>query len=163
LALKDGYKDNQIKGFKRTHFPWLYEIPARSCRQDQGGAHWCLICTQAVEAHVELRTRAQRGSDGSRHKGKLPVSTHSRHLIGIASIWRCRITSNCAAGAICGWTVPKLIEFCDGRQDWYTLLHPGSGTERDSTIADIRKQQDILIRLLHGLHRPLLQVPEDRL
>lgn len=28
LALKDGYKDNQIKGFKRTHFPWLYEVPA---------------------------------------------------------------------------------------------------------------------------------------
>jgi len=27
LALKDGYKDNQIKGFKRTHFPWLYEVP----------------------------------------------------------------------------------------------------------------------------------------
>ncbi|OHD02784.1 MAG: hypothetical protein A3H25_07825 [Sphingomonadales bacterium RIFCSPLOWO2_12_FULL_63_15] len=27
LKLKDGYKDNQIKGFKRTHFPWLYEVP----------------------------------------------------------------------------------------------------------------------------------------
>ena len=28
LALKDGYKDNQKLGFKRTHYPWLYEIPA---------------------------------------------------------------------------------------------------------------------------------------
>src|SRR5690606_1630338 len=27
LKLKDGYKDNQIKGFKRTRFPWLYEVP----------------------------------------------------------------------------------------------------------------------------------------
>ena len=23
-----GYKDNQKLGFKRTHYPWLYEIPA---------------------------------------------------------------------------------------------------------------------------------------
>jgi hypothetical protein len=29
LALKDGYKDNQKLGFKRTHFPWLYEIPTQ--------------------------------------------------------------------------------------------------------------------------------------
>lgn len=29
LSLKDGYKDNQKLGFKRTHFPWLYEIPAQ--------------------------------------------------------------------------------------------------------------------------------------
>jgi len=27
LALKDGYKDNQKLGFKRKHFPWLYETP----------------------------------------------------------------------------------------------------------------------------------------
>lgn len=27
LILKDGYKDNQIKGFKRVHFPWLFEVP----------------------------------------------------------------------------------------------------------------------------------------
>ena len=28
LKLRDGYKDNQAKGFKRVHFPWLYEVPA---------------------------------------------------------------------------------------------------------------------------------------
>lgn len=28
LALKDGYKDNQKLGFKRVHFPYLYEEPA---------------------------------------------------------------------------------------------------------------------------------------
>ena len=27
LKLKDGYRDNQIRGFKRTHFPALYEVP----------------------------------------------------------------------------------------------------------------------------------------
>ncbi|OGR05827.1 MAG: type III restriction endonuclease subunit R, partial [Deltaproteobacteria bacterium RIFOXYD12_FULL_50_9] len=41
LALKDGYKDNQIKGFKRTHFPWLYEVPVE-------------FAGKIKEAHIEL-------------------------------------------------------------------------------------------------------------
>lgn len=41
----------------------------------------------------------------------------------------------------------KLIDFCAGTQDWYTLLIPAAELNVTS-FADIRKQEDILLRLL---------------
>jgi hypothetical protein len=36
LRLKDGYKDNQKHGFKRTHYPSLYETPAAFIDAESG-------------------------------------------------------------------------------------------------------------------------------
>ncbi|WP_206059820.1 hypothetical protein [Novacetimonas cocois] len=41
----------------------------------------------------------------------------------------------------------KLIDFCAGTQDWYTLFIPAAELNV-TTFADIRKQEDILLRLL---------------
>ncbi len=41
----------------------------------------------------------------------------------------------------------KLIDFCAGAQDWYTLFVPNAELNV-TTFADIRKQEDILLRLL---------------
>jgi len=41
----------------------------------------------------------------------------------------------------------KLIDFCMGSADWYTLFIPEAEL-RITTFADVKKQEDILIRLL---------------
>jgi len=41
----------------------------------------------------------------------------------------------------------KLIDFCAGEQDWYTLFIPAAQLTV-TTFADIRRQEDILLRLL---------------
>ena len=41
----------------------------------------------------------------------------------------------------------KLIDFCAGAQDWYTLFIPAAELNV-TTFADIRKQEDILLQLL---------------
>src|SRR3546814_7086231 len=69
LALKDGYKDNQKLGFKRTHFPWLYEIPA----QFQGKIkppHVVLDLYPRVEA-LYSKDKGTAPTTEARNKGKL--------------------------------------------------------------------------------------------
>lgn len=41
----------------------------------------------------------------------------------------------------------KLIDFCSGSDEWYTLYIPAAEL-RVRSFSDIRKQEDILIRLL---------------
>lgn len=144
LALKDGYKDNQKLGFKRTHFPWLYEIPS----EFQGKIkppHVVLDLYPRVEA-LATGSESRASTTEARNKTKLNQALFAlfdwdRIYLALQEYKIQRSWSNLRLEQ------QKLIDFCAGAQDWYTLLIPA--TELNvSTFADIRKQEDILLRLL---------------
>lgn len=144
LALKDGYKDNQKLGFKRKHFPWLYEIPA----QFKGK-----IKTPKVVLDLYPRVEALSSKDKgtvstteARNQGKLNQALFltfnwDRIYLALQDYKLQRSWSNLRLDK------QKLIDFCTGAQDWYTLFIPAAELNV-TTFADIRKQEDILLRLL---------------
>ena len=146
LALKDGYKDNQIKGFKRTHFPLLYEVPAEFVGKIKL-AHIELDMYPKIEAMA-----AGKQLDGAapavnlRIQGKLATSTMAlfnfdRIYLALQEFKLLKSWSNLRLD------MSRLIDFCQTRTDWYTLYIPQAELAINS-IADIKKQEDILIRLL---------------
>jgi len=144
LALKDGYKDNQIKGFKRTHFPWLYEVPTE-------------FVGKIREAHIDLdlypkleamgTKEVSSGPDANiRHKGKIASSTMAlfdfdRIYLAVQEFKQLRSWSNLRLDR------SRLMHFCLNRDDWYTLYIPQAELAI-TNIAAIFKQEEILIRLL---------------
>jgi hypothetical protein len=150
LALKDGYKDNQKLGFKRTQFPWLYEIPV----QFQGKIklpHVALDLYPRVEALSSKDKGKGKGKSAAptkeaRHQGKLNQALFSafnwdRIYLALQDYKLQRSWSNLRLER------QKLIDFCVGAQDWYTLFIPAAELNV-TTFADIRKQEDILLQLL---------------
>ncbi len=145
LALKDGYKDNQIKGFKRTHFPWLYEVPA----EFEGKIklpHIDLDLYPKIEA-MSTQDKVSTAADANiRNKGKIASETMAlfdfdRIYLAVQEFKQLRSWSNLRLER------SRLVNFCLTRNDWYTLYIPQAELNiRD--IADIGKQEDILIRLL---------------
>ena len=144
LALKDGYKDNQKLGFKRTHFPWLYEIPA----QFQGKIklpHVVLDLYPRVEA-LSSKNKGTAPTTEVRREGKLnqalfPAFNWDRIYLALQDYKLQRTWNNLRLEQ------QKLIDFCMNTQDWYTLYIPATELTV-TTFADIRKQEDILLRLL---------------
>lgn len=148
LALKDGYKDNQKLGFKRTHFPWLYEIPAAF----QGKIKTPQVALD-LYPRVEALTTQRSASIGKsvqasepRHQGKLNAALFSlfdwdRIYLALQDYKIQRSWSNLRLDR------QRLIEFCMGTADWYTLFIPAAELQVRS-FSDLRKQEDILIRLL---------------
>jgi hypothetical protein len=145
LALKDGYKDNQRQGFKRNCFPWLYEIPSKF----QGKIkppHVVLDLYPRVEALSSKDKDATTPTTEARNKGKLNANLFSvfnwdRVYLDLQDYKLQRSWSNLRLER------QKLIDFCAGASDWYTLFIPAVELNV-TTFADIRKQEDILIRLL---------------
>lgn len=144
LALKDGYKDNQKLGFKRTHFPWLYEIPEPF--QDKiKPPHVVLDLYPRVEALSSKNAGTVLPTE-ARNKGKLNQALFSafdwdRIYLALQAYKLQRSWSNLRLER------QKLIDFCAGEQNWYTLFIPATELAV-TTFADIRKQEDILLRLL---------------
>lgn len=144
LALKDGYKDNQRLGFKRTHFPWLYEIPAALVSK-----------IKLPHVTVDLYPRVEALSTGiknaalsveSRNLGKLDEQLFSmfdwqRIYLTLQDYKLQRSWSNLRLD------MQRLKDFCLGDQNWYTLFIPAAELVVQK-FSDIKKQEDILIRLL---------------
>ena len=146
LALKDGYKDNQIKGFKRTHYPVLYEIPNE-------------FVGKIKLAHIELdlypkleAMAAGKQLDGDvpliniRNEGKIDFAhmamfDFDRIYLAVQEFKLQRSWSNLRLDR------QRLIDFCSQKNDWYTLLIPKAELSI-TNFSDIKKQEDILIRLL---------------
>ncbi|CAB3836207.1 hypothetical protein LMG2828_01234 [Achromobacter piechaudii] len=144
LALKDGYKDNQKQGFKRTHFPWLYEIPV----EFQGKIkppHVALDLYPRVEA-LSSKGGVAGSTTEARNKAKLNQTLFvtfnwDRIYLALQEYKIQRSWSNLRLER------QRLIDFCSGMQDWYTLFIPAAELAV-TTFVDIRKQEDILLRLL---------------
>lgn len=143
LTLKDGYKDNQKLGFKRTHYPWLYEVP-KQFENKIKPAHVVLDLYPRVEALATKDSPAQQTE--ARHQGKLNPALFAmfdwdRIYLALLSFKLQRSWSNLRLD------MDKIKTFVDGSSDWYTLFIPA--TELNiSSFADVRKQEEILIRLL---------------
>lgn len=144
LALKDGYKDNQKLGFKRTHYPWLYEIPAEFDGK---------IKTPHIALDLYPRLEAISTTEGSaalqlnvRYEGKLnqahfALFDFDRIYLALQAFKQQRSWSNLRLDK------QRLIDFCLADQSWYTLYMPKPEFEARS-FADIKRLEDILIRLL---------------
>jgi hypothetical protein len=144
LALKDGYKDNQKLGFKRTHFPWLYEVPAEFLGKIKQ-PHVVLDLYPRVEA-LSSKTQGAMPATEARHKGKLNQALFTffdwdRIYISLQEYKLQRSWSNLRLDR------KKLMDFCASEQDWYTLFIPATELSVTSFV-DISKQEDILLRLL---------------
>lgn len=154
LTLKDGYKDNQKKGFKRVHFPWLYEIPDEFDGKIKA-PHVMLDLYPRVEALSTQKSAAQgqtakgktsAASKQDRYTAKLKAELFSlfdwdRIYLALQAFKTQRRWSNLRLDR------QKLIDFCAGSQEWYTLHIPAAELEVRH-FSDIRRQEDILIRLL---------------
>jgi hypothetical protein len=147
LSLKDGYKDNQIKGFKRTVYPWLYEVPAEFAGKIKE-AHITLDLYPKLEALASQdKGSAGPGPEGNiRHMGKISRETMAlfdfdRIYLAVQEFKQLRSWSNLRLDR------SRLVDFCLKSNDWYILYIPKAELEV-RIFADIEKQQDILIRLL---------------
>lgn len=72
--MKDGYKDNQIKGFKRTHYPWLYEVPEEFAGKIKL-PHIDLDLYPKLEAMGSQDNTGPVPEGNIRHKGKIASTT----------------------------------------------------------------------------------------
>ena len=145
LALKDGYKDNQLKGFKRTHFPWLYEVPAEFAGKIKV-PHIDLDLYPKIEAMISKVTNSVLQEAVSRNTGKIASATMAffdfdRIYLAVQKFKYERSWSNLRLER------QRLEEFSLKHNDWYTLFIPQSELSIRN-ISDISKQEDILIRLL---------------
>lgn len=145
LALKDGYKDNQIKGFKRSHFPWLYEVPSEFDGKINK-VHIDLDLYPKIEALSTQDKTSSMINSNVRHSDKIASATMAlfdfdRIYLAIQEFKQQRSWSNLRLER------SRLMDFCLTKNDWYTLYIPQAELVIRN-IADIRKQEDILIRLL---------------
>lgn len=144
LSLKDGYKDNQVNGFKRTHFPWLYETPEEFVGKIKE-AHIILDLYPKIEA-LATQDRASSDDGNIRHMGKIAFETMAlfdfdRIYLAVQEYKLLKRWSNLRLDRA------KLMDFCLSRNDWYTLFLPKAELQINA-FSDIGKQEDILIRLL---------------
>lgn len=145
LSLKDGYKDNQIKGFKRTVYPWLYEVPTEFAGKIKE-AHITLDLYPKLEA-LASQEKGIPGLEGNiRHMGKIASATMAlfdfdRIYLAVQEFKQLRSWSNLRLDR------GRLMDFCLNHHDWYTLFIPKSELGVRG-FGDILKQEEILIRLL---------------
>ena len=145
LSLKDGYKDNQIKGFKRTIYPWLYEVPVEFAGKIKE-AHITLDMYPKIEAMGSQDKGAAIAEGNVRHMGKIASETMAmfdwdRIYLSVQEFKQLRSWSNLRLNR------SRLADFCLSQNGWYTLFIPKSELII-RCVADISKQENILIRLL---------------
>jgi hypothetical protein len=144
LKLKDGYKDNQIKGFKRIHFPSLYEIPAEFAGKIKL-PHVMLDLYPRVEAITTTATTATNAPD-KRNRGKL-----SKEAIACFD-WDAIFNAVQEYKLLKSWSNlqvdrERLAKFCLVDGSWYTLLVPQAELEVRG-FADVLRQQEVMLQLL---------------
>ncbi len=148
LKLKDGYKDNQKYGFKRVHFPELYQVPA----EFQGKIklpHIKLDLYPKLEA-IDTTRKGDTTPVNVRYEGKLDAKViaafdFDRLYLAVQDFKLQRGWSNLRLDK------QRLQRFCMGETSasngWYTLLIPKSELEIKQ-FSDVKKQEDIMLRML---------------
>jgi hypothetical protein len=144
LKLKDGYKDNQVKGFKRVHFPTLYDIPAEFAGKIKH-PRVVLDLYPRVEA-ITTKSDVAASAPDKRNNGKL-----SKAAIACFD-WDAVFTAVQEYKLLKSWSNLKvdrerLSQFCLGDDSWYTLLVPQAELEVTG-FSDVLRQQGIMLQLL---------------
>ncbi len=145
LTLKDGYKENQLHGFKRHHFLLLYEVPAEFVGKINP-VHIDLDLYPQVDAMLSAEKINRYGDFNFRHSGKIDHAimaffNFDRIYLALQEFKHLRGFSNVRLD------FSRLKSFCLTQNDWYTLFVPTSELSIKS-MADIVRQENILIRLL---------------
>lgn len=120
LALKDGYKDNQKLGFKRTHYPVLYVVPDQFVDKIKP-AHVVLDLYPRVAA-MATKDRTLKNTE-AREQGKLNSQLFTlfdwdRIYLAVMRFKLQRSWSNLRLD------MQKLRDFAEGPSTWYTLFVP---------------------------------------
>jgi Type III restriction enzyme, res subunit len=144
LKLRDGYKDNQVKGFKRVHFPWLYEVPTEFEGKIKP-PHITLDLYPRVEA-MASDGKGRADDVNVRHAGKIDRTLMAmfdwdRLFLAVQQYKLQKSWSNLRLEQ------QRLRQFCETRDDWYTLFMPANELAF-SGFASIQKLQDVLLQLL---------------
>jgi hypothetical protein len=145
LKLRDGYKDNQAKGFKRTRSPLLYEIPSELAGKIKQ-PHVLLDLYPRLEAlstkdAAQTQTPARVRNEGKLSKTAMAAFDWDRIFLAVQEYKLLKTWSNLRVDR------ERLRDFCLGRDDWYSLYAPASELVLRS-FGDVLKQETILIRLL---------------
>ncbi|WP_295525980.1 DEAD/DEAH box helicase family protein [Novosphingobium sp. Chol11] len=144
LKLRDGYKDNQAKGFKRTYYPWLYKVPS-----DFEGKikppHVSLDLYPRVEA-MASDGKGKADDANVRHAGKIDRAIMAmfdwdRLFLSVQQYKLQKSWSNLRLDKA------RLRQFCETSDDWYTLFMPASELAL-AGFSTILKLQDVLLQLL---------------
>ena len=151
LRLKDGYKDNQKRGFKRVHFPDLYEIPEvfidpETRRPKIKAPHVVVDLYPRIQAISSGERRLSAKNNDDRQTGKLSSTAMQffdwdRVFLAVQEFKLLKSWSNMRADR------NRLRDFCLGDSSWYTLYVPAS----EIVFAEmdvVRRQENILIQLL---------------
>jgi hypothetical protein len=144
LKLKDGYKDNQIKGFKRVHFPELYDVPTEFTGKIKL-PHVILDLYPRVESITTTAATAV-SAPYQRNRGKL-----SKAAIACFN-WDTLFNAVQNYKLLKSWSnlrvdKDRLAQFCLSNDGWYTLLVPQAELDVHC-FADVQRQQDIMQQLL---------------
>lgn len=144
LQLKDGYKDNQINGFKRQRFPSLYKIPEEFVGKIKQPTIE-LDLYPKLEA-ISTKVTTTKTTSDNRHKGKISTDVMAlfdfdRIYLEVQEFKQLRSWSNLRLER------ETLVNFCLTENHWYTLYIPQAELIVNQ-IADIQKQEGILIQLL---------------
>ncbi len=144
LKLRDGFDENGADGFKRKHFPCLYEIPpalAGKIKQP----HVTLDLYPRLEA---LDSAVQDGATApsARKSGKL--SKEAFYGFDWFAIFEA-VTRHKDQRGYSNLQVSKdqIKAFCEGDDEWYTLFAPDVVLALKS-FEDVAAQQAVLVRLL---------------
>jgi hypothetical protein len=147
LALKDGYKDNQLKGFKRSRYPVLYEIPSEYVGKIKK-PHVTLDLYPKLEALRSGEKQQATVIVYQKEQHKIPFSVMSmmdydRIYLAVQNFKMQRNFSNLRLSK------DALIRFCTTMNSWYTL-HMSASDIEIRQFQDVYKMENILITLLEN-------------
>lgn len=149
LGLKDGYRDNQKLGFKNAHRVELYEIPPEFIDPKTGKPKIKVPHTTLdLYPRIDLLQGNQRddGQAALRNKGSMPeiCLKHfdwDRIYLAVQEYKMRQGWHNLRLSRV------RLREFCEGSQDWFTLLAPASELEPKS-YKDLLRMEGVMTTLL---------------
>jgi hypothetical protein len=150
LGLKDGYKDNQKNGFKRKHYPNLYEVPEAfidiETKQPKIKMPHVIV---DLYPRIEALSSTSKGSASkteARNEAKLSTDVMEHFnwdqlFLAVQDYKLQRSWSNLRVSK------ERLRAFCFASDEWYTLYAPAKEMQI-TRYSDVFKQQRILTQLL---------------
>lgn len=146
LRLKDGYKNNQIQGFKRTTPVTLFEIPKAYAGKIKP-AHFKLDLYPKLEALRSNESKVNIDYDDKKHA---KLKRQYFHFFDWDKLYRVLLEFK-AQHSFYNLRLDKqrMMDFCQAKDDWYTLLAPPDEFELKN-FSDIERFEAVLLELLLG-------------
>ena len=146
LRLKDGYKNNQASGFKRTTPVTLFEVPKAFAGKIKP-ANYTLDLYPKIEA---LRSNELKSATQDDDKKTIKMPRECFCFFNWDKLYR-ELMEFKAERCLFNIRLDKrrLVEFCTTQDDWYTLLAPPEEFQLRG-FSDIQRFEEVLGALLLG-------------